>query len=89
LCCDISGFYWLYKILTCNVIENFRVMSLKASNDDFPVNIILVDKDDDVVAHCRLTKVSDDSEGLLIETGMLNFGKFASVDLVEADNCCF
>ena len=47
-----------------------RVTSLKASNDDFPVNIILISKDEDVVAHCRLSKVSDDPSGILIETGM-------------------
>jgi N-acetylglutamate synthase-like GNAT family acetyltransferase len=45
-----------------------RVTSLKASNDDFPVNIILISKDEDVVAHCRLSKVSDDPSGILIET---------------------
>lgn len=48
----------------------YRITSLKSSNEDYPVNIILIDTNEDVVAHCRLSTVSDDPQGLLIETGM-------------------
>ncbi|XP_049851386.1 N-alpha-acetyltransferase 80-like [Schistocerca gregaria] len=45
-----------------------RLESLKKSNNNFPINLILVNEHKQCVAHCRMSRVDSELEGVLVES---------------------
>ncbi|KAJ0173452.1 hypothetical protein K1T71_010601 [Dendrolimus kikuchii] len=64
-CCEMINEEWRRS-------ETARMMSLQASCDDLPTSLILIDDNNRLLGHCKLSRIPSIPESCFVETVVIN-----------------